>query len=91
MPKSPCPHCGRPSITEWRRACLGPAVPTHCSVCGLAVGVPWWSIITVLPISTSIMFTHMAICAHNWAFAVAAAAGVAETAVSYRLIPLVKR
>jgi hypothetical protein len=44
-----CPHCGEEGITALRKLNLGPALPTTCEHCGKKVGVPWWSIITILP------------------------------------------
>lgn len=44
-----CPHCGEPGISALRKCCLGPAFPAKCRECGKKVGVPYWSILTILP------------------------------------------
>jgi hypothetical protein len=49
MVKHPCPHCGELSISGLRRMCLGPLLPTRCSSCGGRVGVPWWSLVALVP------------------------------------------
>ena len=38
-----------------RKFCLGPARPTTCKACGKKVGVPYWSVIAVLPFILSIV------------------------------------
>ena len=48
--KHQCPHCGELGISELRRMCLGPALPTSCRICGKRVGVPWWSMAMALPV-----------------------------------------
>ena len=45
-----CPHCGEPGISKVRKMFLGPAVPATCKACGKKVGVPYTSMITVLPL-----------------------------------------
>jgi predicted RNA-binding Zn-ribbon protein involved in translation (DUF1610 family) len=44
-----CPHCGGPGITTFRRYSLGPAVPATCQSCGRKIGVPWTSLLAMLP------------------------------------------
>lgn len=45
-----CPHCGGPGITTFRRYSLGPAVPATCHTCGRKIGVPWTSMLAMLPL-----------------------------------------
>jgi hypothetical protein len=40
--------------------CLGPAVPATCKQCGEKVGVPYWSMWTVLPFVVAIFFASLA-------------------------------
>lgn len=49
MSMHPCPHCGGPGITTFRRYSLGPAVPATCHSCGRKIGVPWSSMLAMLP------------------------------------------
>ena len=44
-----CPHCQMPGISGLRRAFLGPGLPAKCSQCGKKVSVPYWSILTIVP------------------------------------------
>ena len=46
-----CPHCGKPGISRLRRSCLGPALPATCRSCGRKIGVPWSSVLLVIPSS----------------------------------------
>ena len=55
MVKHRCPHCGNDGISGLRKCCLGPMIPASCSSCGKAVGVPYWSIVAVLPLVASIL------------------------------------
>ncbi len=45
-----CPHCGKPGISFWRKMFLGPAIPAKCRACGKLVGVPWSSMILLIPV-----------------------------------------
>ena len=49
-----CPHCQEPGISFWRKMCLGPAVPAICKLCNNKVGVPYKSMIAVVPFLLSI-------------------------------------
>lgn len=46
-----CPHCGKPGISFLRRSFLGPAVPATCRACGHKIGVPWSSLLLIIPAS----------------------------------------
>ena len=48
-----CPHCNQPGITALRKICLGPACPATCKACGQKITVPYWSVITILPMLLS--------------------------------------
>lgn len=39
-----CPHCGKPAITFWRKAILGPGAPVPCQACekDVKVSFPDW-------------------------------------------------
>lgn len=49
MNRHQCPHCGELGISALRKCFLGPALPTTCESCGQEVGVPYWSIVTLIP------------------------------------------
>jgi len=50
-----CPHCGEKGISALRRCNLGPAFPTKCKSCGKKVGIPYWSIFTIIPMLTAVI------------------------------------
>jgi hypothetical protein len=50
MRKLNCPHCGKPGISVLRKMCLGPALPATCKECGQKVGVPYSSMLAVIPL-----------------------------------------
>ena len=87
----PCPHCGKPTISSFRRACLGPALPTTCSECGQAVGVPYWSVALIVPVAV----TPTVACWFTDNSAIAACIGMIGGALTMllwaSLVPLVKR
>lgn len=55
MEKIKCPHCGKPGISVFRKMCLGPAVPTKCSVCSERVGVSYFSILAIVPFLLAVL------------------------------------
>lgn len=44
-----CPHCQQPGVTVLRKLCLGPALPTRCKACNRHVGIPYWTMLLLLP------------------------------------------
>ncbi len=54
MRKLNCPHCGKPGISAMRKICLGPAVTATCKTCGKNVGVPYMSMLAVVPFLAAI-------------------------------------
>jgi hypothetical protein len=57
-----CPHCGKPTISAWRKATLGPALPTTCSACDENVGVPWGkSSVAMLPFFAALLLPLLVI------------------------------
>ena len=45
-----CPHCYKPTISSLRKFFLGPAWSITCKECGKKVGVPWISMLGLLPL-----------------------------------------
>jgi hypothetical protein len=70
MNKLSCPHCGKPGISILRRMCLGPAVPATCNACGKKVGVPYTTMLAVIPFVAAILASglieHFALKAALW-------------------------
>ena len=100
MKKYPCPHCGRPTITFWRRLFLGPALPTTCSECGGRVGVPWSSVWlgflcgltgALIPGILIPLRKELSIEARVLAVTFLVGVGVSLTYVWFRIVPLVRR
>jgi hypothetical protein len=52
-----CPICHKPGIPTWRKLCLGPALPTKCRECGKKVGVPYSSMLAVVPFVVAILIS----------------------------------
>ena len=44
-----CPHCRQAVIPIWKKFTVGPVTSTSCPGCGGKVGVPWLSVLAVLP------------------------------------------
>lgn len=44
-----CPHCAEGRIGVLRKLAMGPAVPTACAACKKRFGVPWWSVVVMVP------------------------------------------
>ena len=57
MNRLQCPHCGELGISVLRKCFLGPAVPAKCRFCGKKVGVPYWSIATIIPMLMGMIVT----------------------------------
>src|SRR5262245_13865924 len=36
-----CPHCGKPTISFWRRQIIGPTAPVECSNCTALIATTW--------------------------------------------------
>ena len=60
MRKLNCPHCGKPGISAMRKICLGPAVTATCKTCGKKVGVPYMSMLAVVPFLAAIFGSALA-------------------------------
>jgi hypothetical protein len=91
MKELKCPHCGKAGITPIRKMFLGPAVPATCKTCGRKVGVPYTSILTVIPFFAAVLFAHFAI-EPFWLKAVVWAGGFTAMSVAHiRWVPLEQR
>ncbi len=55
MDKYACPHCEKPGISSIRKSFLGIAASTSCKSCGQKVGVPYWSIVTIIPMLIALL------------------------------------
>lgn len=91
MVKHPCPHCGEATISGLRRACLGPALPTKCSSCGRKVGVPWWSLVVILPWLLALVIQYELIEGGLLSFALGAMGALGMMLLFAALVPLVKK
>jgi hypothetical protein len=86
-----CPHCGKPGISVFRRAYLGPAIPATCVTCGRKIGVPWSkSTIALLPLLVAVILAPFA---SNPVQSVAIwVAGIIAMSVGYfTFVPLIKK
>lgn len=53
-----CPHCKQPGISRLRKLSLGPALPATCKACGRKVGVPYSSMLALVPFIIAILFAQ---------------------------------
>jgi hypothetical protein len=91
-----CPHCGKPGISVFRRAYLGPTIPATCVTCGRKIGVPWSkSMIALLPLLVAVFLAppgpkHFG---SNPVLSVAiwVAAIIAMSVGHFTFVPLIKR
>ena len=85
-----CPHCGKPGIPILRKMTLGPAATARCEACGMKVGVPYTSVLSIVPFVAALFAATLVD-----AFAIKAALWiggfVAMTFVHVRWIPLEPR
>jgi endogenous inhibitor of DNA gyrase (YacG/DUF329 family) len=90
MNKLVCPHCGKPGISILRKMFLGPAVPAKCKVCGKKVGVPYTSMLAIIPFNAAILASAVV---EPFAFKAALWVGgfVVMTFIHMRWIPLEPR
>jgi hypothetical protein len=49
MTKLTCPWCEKPAISVLRKMWLGPALSTKCRNCGRPIGVPYTSMLALIP------------------------------------------
>ena len=90
MDKYSCPHCEKPGISSTRASFLGPALTTKCKICGQRVGVPYWSMLTSIPMLLALLVVP------RYLTDLDAVAGISVvlTALSFSLwgmVPLIKK
>ena len=44
-----CQHCGEPGISKLRKLFMGPALPHTCRSCGEKTGLPYYSVLVMVP------------------------------------------
>ena len=91
MVKHQCPHCGGGGISGFRRAFLGPALPGRCSCCGAKVGVPWWSLLMLLPFWIALVLAGFVRDSGFASFWLGAFGGLSTVLLWDGMVPLVKR
>jgi hypothetical protein len=91
MVRYTCPHCGEAGISGLRKVFLGPAIPAHCSLCGGAVGVPWWSLLTLAPWFAAILLAPLVRGSGIASFWLGAIGALVSVSLCEILVPLVKR
>jgi hypothetical protein len=89
MNNSNCPHCGKRAIPFLRKAVMGPAVPAKCRCCGEKVGVPFSSILTIIPIVLAIAAAQNVSSPATKALLWLAGVGIAVL-LHWKFVPLVK-
>ena len=83
-----CPSCHQKSVPVWRKLCLGPAVPTTCANCGSRIGVPWVSMLEIIPLL--IAFVAAQVIGSLAVGAVIVVVGMLTMAwIHYKFVPLV--
>ena len=86
-----CQHCGEPGISLTRKLLMGPAAPHTCRACGGATGVPYYSVLVLLPpIACLGLMVAWPLPEHRWPLLAFAAAFLATPILASR-VPLVKR
>jgi hypothetical protein len=86
-----CPHCGKPGISLFRRACLGPAIPATCMTCGRKVGVSWGkSMMSSLPLIMAVIIAQFtrnaALSASIWITGI-----IVTFVLNFKFVPLVRK
>jgi len=86
-----CPHCGKPGIPVWRKLCLGPLVPTTCKQCGREVGVPYSSVLLVIPFIIAMVLAMMYLDSVMWKVVILVVLTLIMSVVYLRYIPLIPK
>jgi hypothetical protein len=86
-----CPHCGKPGIPVWRKLLLGPMVPTTCKKCGGEVGVPYSSILIILPFMAAMALAIIYIDPVEIKVAIWAALTIIMIVVYLKFVPLIRK
>ena len=85
-----CPRCDEPGIPGWRRWTLGPAVPTRCTSCRGTVGVPWKSLVSMIPLAITLVASGF-LKDDLTAILLIVVGGIVSIAIWPRFAPLVPR
>jgi hypothetical protein len=86
-----CPHCGKDGISALRKICLGPAWPTRCTECGGGVGVPYWSMVTIVPLVVALVLTPLVWGHPVYTFWLGALGTMGVFVLAESFVPLIKR
>ena len=85
-----CPHCGEPGIGLVRKMFLGPVVSATCRSCRRKVGVPWWSVVWMVPFFVALPLVWPSL-QEETARVAFFAYGITMTSLGWHTLPLVKR
>jgi len=86
-----CPHCGKPGISVWRKLFLGPLVPTTCKQCGREVGVPYSSMLLVIPFLIAMTLAMMYLDSVMWKVVILVVLTLIMSVVYLKYIPLIPK
>lgn len=86
-----CPHCGKPGISIWRKLCLGPLFPTTCKECGKEVGVPYSSVLLVIPFIIAMVLAMMYLGSAMWKVVIFVVLTLIMSAIYLKYIPLIPK
>jgi endogenous inhibitor of DNA gyrase (YacG/DUF329 family) len=86
-----CPHCGKPGIPVWRKLCMGPIISANCKQCGREVGVPYSSILYILPFMAAMVLTIIYLDPIEIKVTVWVALTIIMLAVYLKFVPLVPK
>jgi hypothetical protein len=86
-----CPHCGKPGIPVWRKLFLGPLVPTTCKECGREVGVPYSSMLLVIPFIIAMALAMMYLDSVMWKVVILVILTLIMSGIYLKYIPLIPK
>jgi len=86
-----CPHCGKPGIPVWRKLILGSLVPTTCKQCGREVGVPYSSMLLVIPFIIAMVLAMMYLDSVMWKVVILVVLTLIMSIIYLKYIPLIPK
>lgn len=85
-----CPICNKPGIPVWRKACLGPGLPTKCRSCGKKVGTAYSSLWAFIPFIVSYFIAHF-LMQGEMKFLIALIGAIVTGFLHMKFVPLISK
>jgi hypothetical protein len=91
MQRDLCPHCGQYGIKAVRKLMMGPMFSISCTACGGRVGVPFRSMLALVPAFLALMIVFLIEDSSLSSFWLGALGTLGMVYLWYGFVPLIKR